>query len=155
MTRITVDRNDAGQFEITDQRGTVVEGPFDTNAAAWSALDRIDRDTIPGKPRSNKKVLWGKPEKPAKRNGKKAGRRKAAKDEHRMKVNAATAPGWVRSVAAAKFDPVGERNYRDHRLGTFGAASEVRRIDPAAYLAEKAANEAIRAVNNVECGSSR
>ncbi|NKJ90535.1 hypothetical protein GFM14_02740 [Rhizobium leguminosarum bv. viciae] len=156
MTKIlNVTRNDDGQFEITDQRGTVVEGPFDTNASAWSALDRIDRDTIPGKPRSNKKVLWGKPEKPAKRNGKKAGRRQAAKDERRMKVNAAKAPGWVRSVAAAKFDPAGERNYRDHRLGTFGGASEVRRIDPAAYLAEKAANEAIRAVNNVECGSSR
>ncbi len=32
-----------------------------------------------------------------------------AKQEHRMKVNAAKAPGWVRSVAAAKFDPAGER----------------------------------------------
>ncbi|MBY5743527.1 hypothetical protein HFO28_07960 [Rhizobium leguminosarum] len=141
MTKIlNVTRNDDGQFEVTDQRGTVVEGPFDTNAAAWSALDRLDRDTMPGKRRSNKKVLWGKPEKPAKRNGKKAGRRQAANDEHRMKVNAARAPNWVRSVAAAKFDPAGGRNYRDHRLGTFGAASDVRRIDPATYLAEKAAS---------------
>ncbi|MGO7438913.1 hypothetical protein ACC674_15485 [Rhizobium ruizarguesonis] len=156
MTQIlNVTRNNVGQFEITDQRGKVVEGPFETNAAAWSALDRIDQDTMPGKRRSNKKVLWGKPEKPAKRNGKKAGRRRAAKDEHRMKVNAATAPGWVRSVAAAKFDPAGERNYRDHRLGTFGAASEVRCIDPAAYLAEKAAKEVIHAVDKVEGGSSR
>ncbi|MBY5374218.1 hypothetical protein [Rhizobium leguminosarum] len=135
---LNVTLNEDGQFEITDARGKMVEGPFDTNAAAWSALDRIDHDTMPGKPRSNKKVLWGKPEKPAKRNGKKAARRQASKDEHRMKVNAAKAPGWVRSVAAAKFDPAGERNYRDHRLGTFGAASDVKRIDPATYLAEKA-----------------
>lgn len=141
MTQIlNVTRNDDGQFEITDARGKMVKGPFDTNAAAWSALDRIDQDTMPGKRRSSKKVLWGKPEKPAKRNGKKAGRRQAAKDEHRMKVNAAKAPGWVRSVAAAKFDPAGERAYRDHKLGTFGAASEVKRIDPATYLAEKAAS---------------
>ncbi|MDV4156962.1 hypothetical protein [Rhizobium brockwellii] len=136
---LNVIRNDDGQFEITDQRGKVVEGPFDTNAAAWSALDRIDHETMPGRPRSNKKVLWGKPEKPAKRNGKKAGRRQAAKDEHRMKANAAKAPGWVRSVAAAKFDPAGERKFRDYKLGTFGAATEMKRIDPATYLAEKAA----------------
>ncbi|MBY3249822.1 hypothetical protein [Rhizobium laguerreae] len=136
---LNVTRNDDGQFEITDARGKMVDGPFDTNAAAWSALDRIDNDTMPGKPRSNKKVLWGKPVKPAKRNDKKAGRRHAAKDEHRMKVNAAKAPNWVRSVAAAKFDPAGERKFRDYKLGTFGAASEVKRIDPQTYLAEKAA----------------
>ncbi|ARM14184.1 MULTISPECIES: hypothetical protein [Rhizobium] len=140
MTQIlNVSRNDDGQYEILDQRGKVVSGPYDTNAAAWAALDRIDHETMPGKSRSNKKVLWGKPEKPEKRKSKKASKRQAARDEHRMKVNAAKAPGWVRSVAAAKFDPAGERSYRDHRLGTFGAASEVRRIDPAAYLAEKAA----------------
>jgi hypothetical protein len=56
-----------------------------------------------------------------------------------MKLNAAKAPGWVRSIAAVKFDPAGERKFRDCKLGTFGAASEVKRIDPAAYLAEKAA----------------
>ncbi|MBX4972153.1 hypothetical protein [Rhizobium lentis] len=141
MTQIlNVSRNDDGQYEITDQRGKVVSGPYDTNAAAWAALDRIDHETMPGKPRGNKKVLWGKAEKPAKRKSKKASKRQAARDEHRMKVNAAKAPGWVRSVAAAKFDPAGERSYRDHRLGTFGAASEVKRIDPAAYLAEKAAS---------------
>ncbi|MBB2709668.1 hypothetical protein N2597_08030 [Rhizobium sophoriradicis] len=136
---LNVTLNEDGQFEITDAGGKMVEGPFDTNAAAWSALDRIDQDTMPGKPRSNKMVLWGKPEKPAKRNRKKASRRQAAKDEHRMKVNAAKAPAWVRSVAAAKFDPAGERKFRDYKLGTFGAASEVKRIDPATYLAEKAA----------------
>ncbi|MBX5217862.1 hypothetical protein HJC05_27225 [Rhizobium sp. NLR9a] len=151
---LNVRRNDDGQYEITDQHGKVVSGPYDTNAAAWGALDHIDHETLPGKPRSNKRVLWGKPEKPAKRKSKKVSKRQAARDEHRMKVNAAKAPGWVRSVAAAKFDPTGERSYRDHRLGTFGAASEVRRIDPAIYLAEKAAKEAIRAVNNVDGVSS-
>jgi len=133
-----VTRNGAGEFEITDARGRVVEGPFDTNAAAWSALDRLDHDSIPGKQRSGKRVLWGKPDKQSKsRKSKKSCQ--AAKDERRMKLNAAKAPGWVRSVAAAKFDPAGERAYRDHKLGTFGAASDVKRIDPAAYLAEKAA----------------
>ncbi|MBB4250869.1 hypothetical protein [Rhizobium sp. BK008] len=139
MTKIlNVTRDGDGQFQITDQRGKVVEGPFDTNAAAWSALDRIDHDTMPARPRSNKKVLWGKPEKPASRNGKKASRRQAAKVQQRMNANAAKAPGWVRSVAASKFDPAGERKFRDYKLGTFGAASEVKRIDPAVYLAEKA-----------------
>ena len=57
-----------------------------------------------------------------------------------MKTNAGKAVGWVRSIAAVKFDPAGERAYRDHKLGTFGAASEVKRIDPVAYLAEKARN---------------
>ncbi|OYD03710.1 hypothetical protein [Rhizobium sp. N4311] len=141
MTQIlNVARNDDGQYEITDQGGKVFSGPYDTNAAAWSALDRIDRDTMPGKSRSNKKVLWGKPEKPAKRRmSKNSSKRQAAKDERRMKVNAAKAPSWVRSVAAVKFDPAGERKFRDYKLGTFGAASEVKRIDPATYLAEKAA----------------
>ena len=54
-----------------------------------------------------------------------------------MKVKAAKAPGWVRSVAAAKFDPAGERKFRDYKLGTFGPASEVKRIDPEQYLRER------------------
>lgn len=137
---LTIIRNDDGQYEITDQRGKVVSGPYDTNAAAWAALDRIDHEAVSGKPRSNKKVLWGKPEKPAKPKSKKASNRQAARAEHQMKVNAAKAPGWVRSVAAAKFDPARERKFRDYKLGTFGAASEVKRIDPATYLAEKAAS---------------
>lgn len=141
MTQIlNVTRNDDGQFEITDQRGKVVEGPFDTNAAAWKALDRIDNDNAnrPDKPRRPKKVLWGKPEKKSKRSRRKE-KKLQEKQDHRMKVNAAKAPTWVRSVAAAKFDPAGVRAYRDRKLGTFGAASEVKRIDPAIYLAEKAA----------------
>ncbi|MBY3597550.1 hypothetical protein [Rhizobium bangladeshense] len=138
IENFNVSGNGKGQYEITDERGKVVSGPYDTNAAAWSALDRIDHEVMSGRPRSNRKVLWGKPEKPAKRKSKKVSKREVARDEQRMKVNAAKAPGWVRSVAAAKFDPAGERAYRDHKLGTFGAASEVKRIDPAMYLAEKA-----------------
>lgn len=50
---------------------------------------------------------------------------------------AAKAPNWVRTVAASKFDPTADRAYRNKKLGTFGAASPVRRIDPAEYMAEK------------------
>ncbi|MDQ0558704.1 hypothetical protein QO004_000479 [Rhizobium mesoamericanum] len=140
MTQIVnVTRNDEGQYEITDHRGKLVEGPFETNAAAWKALDRLDNEASrPSKPKSNKKVLWGKPEAPTKKGRRKAKRQKVQQDRQMM-ANASKAVGWVRSIAAAKFDPVGERAYRDHKLGTFGAASDVKRIDPAAYLAEKAA----------------
>lgn len=141
MTQIlSVTRCDDGQFQVTDQGGSVIEGPFDTNAAAWKALDRLANENAnrPDKPRSSKKVLWGKPEKKPKRSRRKE-KKLQEKQEHRMKVNAAKAPTWLRSVAAAKFDPAGVRAYRDAKLGTFGAASEVKRIDPAVYLAEKAA----------------
>ncbi|WP_455918778.1 hypothetical protein [Ensifer canadensis] len=137
MTQIlNITRNDDGQYEITDQRGKVVEGPFETNAAAWKALDRLDREADIPKRRSNKKVLWGKPETKSKKTRRKE-KRQQERADHKMKVNAAKAVGWVRSVAAAKFDPAGERAYRDQKLGTFGPASEVRHIDVAQYLAEK------------------
>ncbi|MGZ2477963.1 hypothetical protein [Sinorhizobium medicae] len=141
MTQIlNVTRNDDGQFEITDQKGKAVEGPFETNAAAWKALDRLDNnDHAPARSQGNKKVLWGKPERTKSKKARRKEKKLQEKQDHRMKVNAAKAPTWVRSVAAAKFDPAGERAYRDRKLGTFGAASEVRRIDVAAYLAEKAA----------------
>jgi len=59
---LNVIRSDDGQFEITDQRSNVVEGPFDTNAAAWKALDRLDNEASrPDKPRSRKKILWVNP----------------------------------------------------------------------------------------------
>jgi hypothetical protein len=54
-----------------------------------------------------------------------------------MKRDASKAPTWVRTIAATKFDPNAERSFRDSKLGTFGPASEVRRIDPAEYLKEK------------------
>jgi len=58
-----------------------------------------------------------------------------------MKLNVAKAPGCVRSIAAVKFDPAGEGKFRDYKLGSFGAAPEVKRIDPAANLAETARGE--------------
>ncbi|CAK7257721.1 MULTISPECIES: hypothetical protein [unclassified Shinella] len=138
---LNITRNDDGQYQITDPNGKLVEGPFDTNAAAWKALDRLDSEAALPKRRKNKPVLWGKPETNSKKTRRKEKRQKERAD-HKMKVNAAKAVGWVRGVAAVKFDPAGERAYRDHKLGTFGAASEVKRIDPAEYLAAKARGEA-------------
>lgn len=60
--------------------------------------------------------------------------RKAKKRQARA---AAKAPRWIRDGAAAIFDPHGRRQHREQQLGTFGAASGVRRIDPAEYLASK------------------
>lgn len=54
----------------------------------------------------------------------------------KQKRAAAKAPRWVRDIAAANFDPHGNRRHRDSKLGTFGAASEVRRVDPAEYAAK-------------------
>lgn len=62
--------------------------------------------------------------------------RKAKKQQARA---AAKAPGWVRDIAAANFDPHGNRRHREQQLGTFGPASPVRRIDPAEYLSTKEA----------------
>lgn len=146
MTRIlNVTRKDDFHFEITDQHGKVVEGPFDTNAAAWKALDRLDNvgsNRPPERVNPNKKVLWGKPEKKSKKAKRKERRQHKLtpeQEEHRLRVNAGKAVGWIRAGAIGKFDPAGERAYRDHKLGTFGPASECKRIDPAVYLAEKAA----------------
>jgi hypothetical protein len=137
MTKVlNVTQNDDGRYEITDAGGKVVEGPFETNAAAWRALDRLDHATHDGMNKvrnSRPEPKQGKSKKPPK------SKKQIAKEEHRMKVNAAKAPGWIRGMAMGKFDPAGKRKYRDQKLGTFGAASEVRKIDPAAYLAEKAA----------------
>lgn len=140
MTQIlNVTRNDDGQYEITDAGGKLVEGPFETNSAAWKALDRLDNDDAsqPDRKRSNKPVLWGKPEQTSRKSKKE--KKRAAKAEKQMKRDANKAVGWVRDIASAKFDPQANRVYRDFKLGTFGAASEVKHIDPAAYLAEKAA----------------
>ncbi|MDR6670180.1 hypothetical protein [Rhizobium sp. 1399] len=142
MTQIlNVTRNDDGQFEITDQQGKVIEGPFDTNAAAWKALDRLDNQDagVPDKRHSNKRVLWGKPEKGKSKKRLKREKKIEARQEKQMKRDAHKAASWVRSIAAVKFDPAGARKFRNHRLGNFGPASEVKHIDPAAYLAEKAA----------------
>jgi tetrahydrodipicolinate N-succinyltransferase len=142
MTQIlNVTTTDDGKHQVTDGSGHLVDGPFDTNGEAWAALDRLtDNDASrPDKRRSNKKVLWGQPEhnrKSAKQHKKE---RLAAKKANQIKANAAKATGWIKKAALGKFDPNAKRVYRDQKLGTFGAASEVKRIDPAQYLAEKAA----------------
>uniref|UniRef100_UPI003F4961BF hypothetical protein n=1 Tax=Ensifer adhaerens TaxID=106592 RepID=UPI003F4961BF len=140
MTRIlNVTRNDEGQYQVTDQSGKLVDGPFETNAAAWRALDRLDNEAnTPGRPKGNRKVVWGKPEQPKSKKEKRKDKM-TTKQERRMKRDAAKAPGWIRAVGAKTFDPAGERAYRDYKLGTFGPASEVRKVDVATYLAEKAA----------------
>lgn len=61
----------------------------------------------------------------------------ANKTTRKQRRAAAKAPVWLRTGAAAKFDPAGERRFRDQKLGSFGAASEVKRIDPATYEAER------------------
>jgi hypothetical protein len=142
MTRtLTVARNGLDQFEIRDSSGKLVEGPFETNAAAWKALDRLDHQNadVPDKRRSSKPVLWGQPE-PGK--SKKQLRREqkiAARQDKQMQRNARKAVGWVRNIASVKFDPLEARKFKDHKLGTFGPASAVKHIDPAEYLAEKVA----------------
>ncbi|RWL14857.1 MAG: hypothetical protein EOR57_31420 [Mesorhizobium sp.] len=60
----------------------------------------------------------------------------------RMKRSAAKAPRWLRDIAAANFDPQGIRRHREAKLGTFGAASEVRHIDPAEHRAPKESEQA-------------
>lgn len=137
---LNVTRADDGQFQVSDAAGKMVDGPFDTNAAAWKALERLDNeDARPKRAKSSKTVIWGKPDHKQFKASRRKEKKQLEKQEHRMKLNAAKAPNWVRSVAASHFDPAGERVYRDYKLGTFGAASEVKNIDPATYLAEKAA----------------
>ena len=60
----------------------------------------------------------------------------------RMKRAAHKAPRWVRDIAAAHFDPHGVREFRNSKLGTFGAASEVRHIDPSSLTATQDAEQA-------------
>lgn len=141
MTQLlNVTRNADGQYEVTGAGGRLVDGPFETNAAAWKALDRLDNQNANGldQRRSRKRVLWGKPEKGKSRKQVKREKKIASHQEKQMKRDAHKAVGWVRDIASVKFDPAGERKFRDYKLGTFGAASEVKRIDPALYLAEKA-----------------
>ena len=140
MTRIlNITKNDDGQFQISDASGHMVEGPFETNAAAWSALDRLDVQSYDGLDRKRKPKKAKKP---------KLSKKQAAKEDRKMRREAAKAPGWVRSIAAAKFDPNANRQYRDYKLGTLGPASEVRRIDPAVYLAEQAAKSELKEARN-------
>jgi hypothetical protein len=111
----------AGGFEVTNESGEVVGGPFATNAAAWRFADDLSGDVIPKRKKRRAKV----------------GPLMSAKARRQMMKDAAKAPGWVRAGIAAVFDPAGAKAYRDFKLGTLGPASPVRQIDPAQYIAEK------------------
>jgi hypothetical protein len=47
---------------------------------------------------------------------------------------AGKAPSWIRRIAATKPKAAAWRNYRTRKLGKLGPASEVRHIDPQAWL---------------------
>lgn len=55
------------------------------------------------------------------------------KSKKKMLRAAAKAPAWLRTGAAATYDPQGTSEFRTKQLGTFGAASDVRHIDPSTY----------------------
>ncbi|UUP19528.1 hypothetical protein [Nitratireductor thuwali] len=105
-------------------------GPFETNVEAWRAADRLDGEPV-GSGGKRADFITGKalskgptPDRSSKKKRKKL---------RKMKRVAAKAPRWLRSGAAATFDPHGRRKHRDAKLGTFGPASAVRHIDPAEY----------------------
>lgn len=139
---MTVVETESG-FVVVDGTATLA-GPFPTNAEAWRAADRLEGSPIsPAEKRADwisTKILSsgpapersGKSSRKAKREAKK--QRKA---DNRLKTNAAKAPAWLRKGASAKFDPQGKRAFNTSQLGTFGAASPVRNIDVADYLASK------------------
>ncbi|PSJ55794.1 hypothetical protein [Pseudaminobacter soli (ex Li et al. 2025)] len=126
------------KFQVADDSGHFVAGPFDTNSQAWQFIDGLtDEDRALRKkprplPRTKTKTSI-KTKSKSKTVGKPS--RKAVKQ---MKRAAAKAPGWVRKIAAAHYDPLATRAYQDSKFGKLGGASPVRRIDPAEYLAEKA-----------------
>ncbi len=140
MTQVlSVARCDDGQFQVTDESGHLVAGPFESNAQAWAALDNLAGEPrIPRKAKSKPAASPQKSRKGRKKRKQAPSAVEQQKTERRLAQNAAKAPKWIRKAALGKFDPAGVRAYRDYKLGTFGAASEVRRIDPAEYLAEKA-----------------
>ncbi|WP_434723063.1 hypothetical protein [Mesorhizobium sp. RIZ17] len=130
----TVIEGEGGFVVVADAQ--TVAGPYPTNADAWRALDRLEGDPIsPAEKRadwiSNKILSSGQALIFPRQS------RKEKRQAKKMKRAAAKAPTWIRKAAAAKFDPHGDRSYRDLKLGTLGAASEVRRINLADYLASQ------------------
>lgn len=125
-----------GGFVVVDG-GETLAGPFPTNAEAWRALDRMEGEPIsPAEKRADwisNKILSAGPVPIGPKQS-----RKEKRQAKKMKRAAAKAPAWLRTGAAATFDPHGKRVFREWQLGTFGAASPVRKIDPADYVAGKA-----------------
>lgn len=135
-----IEAPDGGGWVVIS-RGETLAGPFPTNAEAWRAADRLEGSPIsPAEKRADwitTKILSSdgvspKLEIPA------------APDINQV-ANFATWPKRVRQQKkkAAKNRRTKERKAkrmhanaaRDSQLGTFGAASPVRRIDPADYVA--------------------
>lgn len=147
MTVVQASDGSGGWLVIS--HGETLAGPFPTNAEAWRAADRLEGSPIsPSEKRADwisNKILSSGPAPTAPkrtRQHKRAAKNRKMKNRKakRMQINAAQAPTWVRTIAAAKFDPNGTRQYRDSQLGTFGAASPIRHIDPAEYLASLEGN---------------
>ncbi|RWO68953.1 MAG: hypothetical protein EOS17_16795 [Mesorhizobium sp.] len=143
MTVVQASDGSGGWLVIS--HGETLAGPFPTNAEAWRAADRIEGSPIsPSEKRadwiSNKILSRGPapivPDRTRQQKKRGVKNRKAKnRKAQRIQINAHKPPAWIRSIAAANFDPNGKRKYRDAQLGTFGAASPVRHIDPAEYLA--------------------
>lgn len=55
------------------------------------------------------------------------------KNKLMKKRRAAKMPNWMTDYCAAKTSPVARRVFKDSKLGSFGAASPVRIIDPKEY----------------------
>ncbi|MBZ9693915.1 hypothetical protein [Mesorhizobium sp. CO1-1-9] len=139
-----------GGFVVVDDSSPngrrMLAGPYPTSAEAWRAADRLEGEPIsPAEKRADwisTKMLSAGPA-PRRRNSAEAGRipqkasRKAKRQAKKMKRAAAKAPAWLRKGASAKFDAQGNRAFATSQLGTFGAASPVRHIDPADYLASQ------------------
>lgn len=81
-------------------------GPFPTNAEAWRAADRLaDSPVSTAENRADwisSKILSSGPMP--------VGPKKKTKRERKQAKAAAKAPRWVRDIAAAKFDPHGNRD---------------------------------------------
>lgn len=114
-----------GNSYVVDHGGHHVAGPFERNADAWAFIDALE----------------GPRRRPAMRKSEPTATKRGAEPprvtKRQMRRAAGKAPRWIRDIAAARFDPIGERAHRDHKLGSFGAASDVRHIDPAEYLKGK------------------
>ncbi|RWE60614.1 hypothetical protein [Mesorhizobium sp.] len=101
---MTVIETESG-FVVVDG-DKVLAGPFPTSAEAWRAADRLDGSPIsPAEKRADwisNKILSSGPMPIAPK--------KKTKRERKQAKAAANAPRWVRDIAAAKFDPHGNRN---------------------------------------------
>lgn len=115
---VTVKTLDSGLFAVIDAGGHSLAGPFETNAQAWAVVDALLGDRVPAKARKKRPH----------------GSAKAAKLGRKSEKAARKAPAWLRTIGATKFDRVEQQVYRDHKLGTFGPASQVRKISVEDYL---------------------